>query len=60
LWNADYQLTKEDFKGVAKKSNSGYAVILIYLYTKETDGEMQFVAEALFSKYKSALAKNSE
>ena len=60
LWNADYQLTKDDFKAVAKKGYAGYAVTIIYLYTKETDGEMQFVVEALFSKSKSALAINSE
>lgn len=60
LWNADYQLTKDDFKAVAKKGYAGYAVTLIYLYTKETDGEMQFVVEALFSRTRSALAINSE
>lgn len=60
IWSADYELSKSDFQGKAKKGYAGNAATFIYLYTQENNGEMQFVVEALMSKTKSALSTNSE
>ncbi len=60
IWSSDYEVAVSDFQAKAKKGYAGMAVTFIYLYTKEENGEVKFVIEAVFSKSKSSLATNSE
>ena len=60
VWDSNYELSKSDFQAKARKGYISYTVSFINLYTKEEDGDIKFVVEAVFSKSKSFLIENSD
>ncbi len=60
IWSSDYELSKSDFQAKAKKGYAGMALTFIYLYTKEENGDIVFVVEAVLSKSKSFLSGDSD
>jgi hypothetical protein len=60
IWNADYRLQVDDFEGRIKGKRAGETVSGIYLRTKEDEGTIKFVVEAVFVKSKSFLRDSSK
>jgi hypothetical protein len=59
IWSADTLLTYEDFTGRQKKKAMGATTTTIFVYFKETDGELRIHVEAIFVKSKSFIDKSS-
>lgn len=61
VWKSDSSLSRDDFKGKPRGKNIGGATTSgLILYTREVEGNVVFVVEAVFVKSKSFLQGESE
>lgn len=60
VWVEGHHLAQEDFEGKAKGKAEATTSGSIFLYTKEENGQMKFVVEAIFIKSKSFIKSSSE
>jgi hypothetical protein len=60
IWNVEYRLQVDDFEGRIKGKRAGETVSGIFLRTKEDEGTVKFVVEAVFVKSKSFLRDSSK